>query len=402
MEYLRRSIEPVVRDAVAHFPAVVLTGPRQSGKTTLLKKLFGNTYRYVSLDEPDTRQAAIDDPRAFLQLNQPPLILDEAQYAPDLFHYLRALIDENRENRGQYILTGSQNFQFLEKIGESLAGRAAILNLLPFSTHELLNRVDRKPFWEREAPQDSEQSFDSWDYILKGSYPEVATGQQSSWELWHESYLQTYIERDVRSLKGIRDLAKFQDFVRALAVRSGTILNYTEIANTLDIGVTTVREWISVLQAAYQIVILQPWFTNINKQLRKSPKIYLADTGQMCSLLNLRTVDELRRSEYVGQVFETAVVNEIRKTIVHQGRRPQLNFWRTKAGTEVDLLIHQGDTIVPVEIKSTSTPKSDLTSSLNQFRTDFQKQVKQSYLVYAGDKALPMKQQILAVPFSML
>lgn len=403
--YITRTIEPVLRKAVSEFPAVVLTGPRQSGKTTLLKHLFGARFAYVSLEPPDVRAAATEDPRGFLDLYPPPVIFDEAQHAPGLLPYIKERIDAARRKTGQYVLTGSQNILLMQRISESLAGRAAILRLLPLSRREA-DGTPQAPFpWEVKRPNGVKNSHISrrlWERFLRGGYPELVANPRRDAGLWHASYVQTYLERDVRTIRQVGDLTQFQSFLRALAARSAQLLNLNDLARDLGIALNTAKAWISVLEATYQIVILRPYFPNIGKRLVKTPKVYFSDVGTLCYLAGLKDPEHAASGPMGGAIMETAVVSEVVRAFTHRGIEPRLHFWRTATGAEVDLIVETERGVVPIEIKRSATPNPGMAASVKSFRQDLGAIALPGYVVHSGNVRLPLIPEVTALPFAEL
>lgn len=403
--YIQRSLEPVLRRAVAEFPAVMITGPRQSGKTTLLRHLFGDDYRYVSLDLPDVRGAASGDPRGFVDHYRPPVIFDEVQYAPDVLPYIRERIDADRDHAGQYLLTGSQNLSLAETISESLAGRAAVLRLLPMSQRELMGTPARELPWERAAADDTAASTrpdDWWRAFLRGSYPEIAADPDRDAGTWQASYVRTYVERDVRTMRQVGDLTQFQNFTRALAARSGQLLNITDLARDLGVAVNTAKAWLSVLEATFQVIVLRPYHANVGKRLVKTPKVYFTDVGTLCYLTGLKDPEHAAAGPMAGAIMETAVLTEIYKTITHRGRDPRLHFWRTSSGREVDIIVETGQDLVPIEVKVSATPKRAMAASIRVFRHDLGDRVLPGYVIHPGDVRLPLGDGVTALPLREL
>ena len=403
--YIARSIEPVLKRSADEFPAVAVTGPRQSGKTTLLQQLFGESHRYVSLEPPDIRAAANADPRAFLEMFRPPVIFDEAQNAPSLFPYIKERIDADRHNAGQYLLTGSQNLSLAEDINESLAGRIAMLRLLPLSRREAEGRPDLFLPWETQrspAPVGRFTYDELWKAFLRGGFPELCAHPNRDVALWHGSYIQTYLERDVRALRHVGDLTGFHSFLQVLAARSGQLLNLTGIARDLGLAVNTIKAWISVLEATYQVFVLRPYHANVGKRLVKTAKVYFTDTGTLCHLAGLRDAGHAASGPMGGAIMETAVLSEIVKASTHRGIAPQVFFWRTLAGTEVDLVMVSEGKLVPIEVKLSATPRPGMAASIRTMRADFGDRAMAGYVVHPGDVQLPLGPGVTAHPFAGL
>lgn len=403
--YISRSLEPVLEKAAAEFPAIVLTGPRQSGKTTILQHLFGKHWGYVSLEPPDVRASAMEDPRTFLEMYPPPVIFDEVQHAPDLLPYIKEKIDANRHMKGQYLLTGSQNLLLMEKITESLAGRTAMLRLLSLSRREVEQRPQRPFPWEsrRRGVTEERYTFQSlWKGFLRGGYPELASQPERDIHLWYSSYVQTYLERDVRTLRQVGDLGQFQNFLRVLAARSAQLLNLTDVARDLGVAVNTAKAWLNVLEATYQIIILRPYFANVGKRLVKTPKVYFTDVGTLCYLTGLKDPEHAASGPVGGAIMETAVLSEIVKTLVHRGFDPRVYFWRTMAGTEVDIVVDSGGQLIPVEVKLSATPRSSMAAGIRTFQKDMGEKSMQGYVVHPGDVMLPLGRGITSLPFANL
>jgi len=290
-----RELEKKLKELIQSYPVIALTGPRQSGKTTLVQELFGKTHKYVNLENLELRNFAKNDPKAFLQENQYPLIIDEAQYAPDLFSYIQVIVDENKK-QGQFILTGSQNFLLLEKISQSLAGRVSIFHLLPLSLKEL-----------KEAHYNP---LNLEELLFTGFYPKIYDQKLEPKE-WYSNYIQTYTERDVRTLKNIQDLGTFQIFLKMCAARTGQLLDLTSIGNDCGISHNTVKDWLNILEASFMIFLLRPHFKNFNKRLVKSPKIYFYDSGLLCHLLGIESPEQIRTHYLKGGIFESFIIQAI-------------------------------------------------------------------------------------------
>jgi predicted AAA+ superfamily ATPase len=402
--YIPRQLSPILRKAAGEVPAVVVVGPRQSGKTTLLRNLFGGQYPIISLEQPDVRLAAQSDPRGFLNLYPAPIIFDEIQYAPGLLPYIKEKIDANLSKTGQYILTGSQNLLLMSQVTESLAGRSAVLKLMPLTRREIARMADNNYPWEDlpASSQPSETSFELWEAILRGSYPEPVSHPERDAHLWQSSFIQTYLERDIRILRNLGDLTQFQVFLRALAARSAQILNLSDLARDVGVAVNTAKDWISILEASFQVIILRPYYANIGKRLIKSPKVYFTDTGLLCYLVGLRDTEHAAAGPMGGAIFENLVISDLYKTYLHRGENPAMYYWRTVAGSEVDVIIEIQSGLVPLEIKLSQTPRLEMAKELHAFQRDFKENALPGYVIYPGDTALPLGEGVTALPLNRL
>lgn len=364
---IARTIAHKVNELLGKYPIVSITGPRQSGKTTLTK-LLRPDYQYVSLENPSDRLFAQQDPVGFLETYQNGVILDEVQYVPELFSYLQVYTDA-RQRLGEYILTGSQNFLLMEKITQSLAGRVAIFNLLPFAVEELQGTAYLSDDWESQ--------------LIQGFYPRKLVNGISS-EDFYDSYLQTYIERDVRQVKNIMNLDLFQRFIRLLAGRIGQLFNQNSLGVELGLDNKTINAWMSVLETSFVAYRLNPYFENFSKRLVSTPKVYFYDTGLAAHLLGIRTTEELNVHFAKGNLFENLVITELMKKTLNQGKRPQFYFWRDSAQHEIDLLVQNGVQIEAIEIKSGKTIQQDFFKGLNYLKKI--NPTTNSYVVYGGDQ----------------
>lgn len=381
--HLSRTLKAAARD----YPVVTVTGPRQSGKTTLVRTVF-HRHRYASLEDPDARAFATEDPRGFLDQFRGRVILDEVQRVPDLFSYIQGIVDRV-DRPGQFILSGSQNFLLLHRVSQSLAGRCAVLRLLPFSRSELIGRPVRditKPSPVRRpagAPTQT-TTADLFETLFTGGFPRIHDKGLKP-QSWLANYYQTYLERDVRDLLNVGDLEGFGRFVRLCAGRSGQLLNASSLAADAGVSHTTARRWLSILEASFVIYLLRPHHRNFNKRLVKSPKLYFVDTGLLCYLLRVQNPADLIAHSARGPIFETWVVSEALKNFYNRGAGPDLYFWRDSAGHEVDVLIDQGAKQIPIEVKSGQTVASDFFADLDYWRNLAGQASGGAALVYGGE-----------------
>jgi len=388
---IKRHLERRLVQAVKDFPVVTITGPRQSGKTTLGRMAL-RRHEYVSLEDPDERRLALEDPRGFLARFSGKVIIDEAQRAPDLFSYIQGIVDTTGR-QGQFVLTGSQNFLLLRQISQSLAGRCAILHLLPFSRSELA-REDLFPI--EEIAKGSGRTLvgkdnNLFETLFTGGYPRIHDKGLAPHD-WLSGYYQTYVERDVREVLNVGDLETFGRFMGLCAGRTGSLLNLSSLANDCGITHTTARRWLGVLETSFIIRLLRPHHKNFNKRLVKSPKLYFLDSGLLCYLLRIRSAEDLALHASRGAIFESWVVSEAIKNFTHRGLRSDVYFWRDSAGHEVDLLIDTGgDNLLPIEIKSGQTFNPDFAKELNWWRETSGSGERSGVVVYGGEKSFHYK-----------
>lgn len=375
MYMIERVLKAKLLEVAAKYPIVTVTGPRQSGKSTLLKTSFPD-YKYVSLEDPDMRLFAIDDPRGFLATYPDKTIIDEVQRVPSLFSYIQTHTDkENKE--GMYMLAGSHNFLLMENVNQSLAGRTAVLKLLPFSHHEMsLGNI-------LPGAVDEE--------IFKGAYPRIYDKDIAPID-YYPYYIQTYVERDVRSMKNIGDLSKFIRFIKLCAGCTGQLLNLSSLANECSVAVSTIATWISILEASYICYLLKPDHNNYAKRLVKTPKLYFYDTGLACSLLDIRSPEQVSTHFLRGGLFENLVINEFIKKSYNQGEEPSLTFWRDSTGNEVDLLHTIEGKQYAYEIKSGATYSPDFFKGISKWAKLSGASPEQCFAVYNGDKDMKTSQ----------
>lgn len=376
MKYYPRDIEPVLRRAARDFRAVVLTGARQTGKSTLFRHLFARSHRYVSLDNPRELKLAQEDPRLFLDEYPPPLILDEIQYAPQILPYVKMRVD-NSPARGQFLITGSQHFTLMKNVAESLAGRVALLQLLPMAITE--GRLATRNY-----------SFRG----MNGSYPELVSRRGHDPERWLASYVATYIEKDVQPFYRLEKITHFRDLLFLLAARTAQVLNYQSLANDLGVSIQAIKLWINILALSQVIYLLRPYYVNLGSRVIKSPKIYFTDIGLVNYLVGNKSESALRRGPLAGMLFENYVIQEILKYYSNRGEIPPLFYYRTNNGLEIDLIIEERFGVIrPCEIKLSRTPHPGMIRSIERLRRLNKKQkvsIREGAVISLVDKPFPL------------
>ncbi|MGI5090615.1 ATP-binding protein [Treponema sp. OMZ 305] len=366
MSYISRSLEKIVLEVTKEYPVVLVTGPRQVGKTTMLQKLMEGTDRgYVSLDDLHERALAKTDPELFLQLHKPPILIDEVQYAPELFTYIKIYADKKR-SKGDFWLTGSQAFKLMQGMQESLAGRVAVLSLTSLSQAEIYgNRLepfvlDMKKLSARSRERKPANIKEIFNRIYNGSMPAVISGQNKNTHIFYSSYVTTYIERDVRALSDSIDSLKFLRFITAVAARCGQLLNIADIARDADINQKQVKGWLGILETLGIIFYLHPYSNNMLKRLVKTPKLYFYDTGLVCYLTKWSSAETLESGAMNGAILENYVVSEIMKTYLNNGKAPFMYYYRDKDAKEIDIVLEHDGVLNPIEIKKSANPGSEL------------------------------------------
>ena len=376
MSYIPRLLTKELRQSAKEYSVIALLGPRQSGKSTLVKKAFPNKI-YVSMEDLDNRESCLKDPRGFLQTHSSGAIIDEVQRVPHLLSYLQTKVDEDKK-KGQFILTGSNQFLLEEKLTQSLAGRVSLLRLLPFSLKEL----------------PSQKKQDLSQLIFTGFYPQLHT-EKIRVSHWQDNYIDSYVNKDVRLIKNISNLNQFNTFLKMLAGRVGQLVNFQSLSNDCGLSQNTAKSWLSLLESGFIVKKLEPYYKNFNKRLIKSPKIFFYDTGLLCRLLSIKSPSEINHHALKGFLFENFIFIELLKHFFNQGEKPPLYFWRDKTGFEIDFLI-EGKILKLIETKAGQTLSSDFFKNINYFKK-ISKQKTKSYLIYSGDKnQIQQKSQVLS------
>lgn len=398
--YIHREIENKIKEISKNFKVILVTGARQVGKSTVLKEC-DKKRGYVTLDDIDARELAKNDPKLFLQRYTPPVIIDEIQYAPELLSYIKILVD-NSDEKGQYWLTGSQQFSMMKNVSESLAGRVGILELRGFSLRELEKKNSYRPFLPSSEYIEQNRKIakpytlnELYEIIWRGSYPEINVNKSMPRDIYYGSYLQTYLERDIRNLSEISDEMSFVKFIRVAAARTGQMLNYADIAAEVGITQPTAKKWLSILVSSGIVFLLQPYYNNVNKRLVKTPKLYFADTGLCSYLTGWSTPDVLEKGAMSGSIFETFIVNEIIKSYKNNGIEPNIYYYRDKDKKEIDVIIEKDGMLYPIEIKKTASPDKNM---VNTFSLILKESSAEGAVICLALDDMPLKENINVIP----
>ncbi|OFW80366.1 MAG: ATPase [Alphaproteobacteria bacterium RIFCSPLOWO2_01_FULL_40_26] len=406
---LKRTIVPTLEKLSRSFPVLMLSGPRQVGKTTILEACLSSKRNYVTLDDHEVRAMAQKDPALFLQTYKPPLVIDEVQYAPQLFSYIKIIVDRTKKN-GMFWLTGSQKFHLMKGITESLAGRVAIVDILGFSQSEIADRANKsKPFlptkkWldaARKNVKKTKNLKEIYHDIWIGSYPRAVLGRKDTREVFYKSYVQTYIQRDVRDLLKIEDETAFRRFLRICAARTGQLLNYSDMARDCDIDHKTIKSWLSILETSGLVYLLHPYYRNVTKRMVKAPKLYFLDTGLCAFLTQWPTHESLEAGAMSGAILETYIFAEILKSYWHNGRDAYFYYYRDLDQKEIDLLIEEGDVIYPIEFKKTATPSITATKSFSTLKK-LGKKIGNGAVICLRETDIALSREVMAIPVSYL
>lgn len=364
--YIKRKIESTILEAAKYFPVITVTGPRQSGKTTMLKHIFPHLH-YYSLEDLDTRSFAMEDPVRFLHLHEEGMILDEVHNYPELLSYIQGIVDEQPQKK--FVLSGSSNFALLKKVSQSLAGRSGVFELMPLSIEEVKGQI--------EYVDDADQ------LLYQGLYPAVCSCKNIP-KFLYPSYVKTYLERDVRDLLNVKDIRLFNMFLKLCAGRIGSVFNASEIAGEIGVSSKTIQAWLSILQASYVVYLLPPYFENSRKRLTKSPKMYFCDTGLACTLLGIESAEQLAFDKMRGHLFENLIVVELLKRRLNEGKESNLYFYRDSNQNEVDILVNNGSSLDAIEVKSAMTYNPSFEKALLKVNEWVNPPVGKRTIIYAG------------------
>ena len=403
--YIKRHIESVISECLQQFPVLLVTGPRQVGKTTLLQHVCKN-FGYITFDDPLVLKEAIEETNLFLINNEPPLLIDEVQYAPEIFRYLKIYVDKHKI-KGSFALTGSQAFELMKNVSETLAGRMAIIELKGLSLREIYGIEFYRPFVPNEEYLEERKKFLSdytnlWEIIHRGSMPELQD-KSISWDRYYSSYVKTYIEKDVRQIVNISDELKFIKFLTALAVRSGELLNVNAIANEVEISADTIKRWLSILQTSGIIFLLEPYSNNILKRVVKTPKIYFYDSGLVCYLARWTSPDTARTGAQAGNIYENFIVSEILKSHLNAGKTiSSIYYYRDRDQREIDVVIEEDGKLYPIEVKMTANPTKAMGKHFSALDNIPGKTRQTGIILCQYDKKLYLQQDMIALPINYI
>ena len=403
--YIRRHIEPVISECLQQFPVLLVTGPRQVGKTTLLQYVCKN-FEYVTFDDPLVLREATEETNLFLINNKPPLLIDEVQYAPEIFRYLKIYVDKHKI-KGSFALTGSQAFELMKNVSETLAGRMAIIELKGLSLREMHGIEFYRPFVPNEEYMEERKKSLSdytnlWETIHRGSMPELQD-KSISWDRYYSSYVKTYIEKDVRQIVNISDELKFIKFLTALAVRSGELLNVNAIANEVETSADTIKRWLSILQTSGIIFLLEPYSNNILKRVVKAPKIYFYDSGLVCYLARWTSPDTARTGAQAGNIYENFIVSEILKSHLNAGKTiSSIYYYRDRDQREIDVVIEEDGKLYPIEVKMTANPTKAMGKHFSALDKIPGKIRQPGIILCQYDKKLYLQQDMIALPINYI
>ena len=401
---INRTLSKTLNELSELFPVILLTGMRQVGKSTLFEMLKTDNRRYVTLDNYDDRELAKTKPALFIQRYEPPVIIDEIQYAPELFSYIKIHVDKSREN-GLFWLTGSQKFNLMQGVQESLAGRVALIDMLGFSYKEMQNKGEEtKPFipsvkdyLSGVSAEKELRLMDLYKVIFNGSFPRLNVNKGKGRDVFFKSYLQTYIERDIKDFHGITNDLKFYNFVRAVSVRTGSLLNYSDLSRDVDIDIRTAKKWLNLLERSGLVRLLEPYYKNPTKRIIKTPKIYFLDTGLCAYLAGMDSPETLEAGYLTGSILETFAFCEILKSYWHNGIDPNIYFYRDDDQKEIDFLIERNGTLYPIEVKKTATPTLNYAKNFAILKK-LNKPIGDGAVICLRHESLPLSENIIAVP----
>lgn len=405
----KRTLATHLERLTKNFSVILITGPRQVGKSTLLENFISEKYNKVTLDNLDEREKAIKDPALFIQEHQPPVLIDEVQYAPELFSYIKIYVDQHRDKKGLFLLTGSQKFHLMKGIQETLAGRVAIIDMLGLSEPEIENRPFTEPFLPTDdfianlqKQKKSDMTLQSiYTKIFNGSFPELVSRGGEDRDIYYASYVKTYIDRDVQGSYGISNTIRFNNFIKAVAARTGQLLNIADIARDVSIDNKTAQSWLNILEASGLVYLLHPYYNNVTNRIIKTPKLYFLDTGLCAYLTGWDSPKSLEAGAMSGAILETYVFNEILKSYWHNVKEPYIYFYRDKDAKEVDFVIEANNTLYPIEVKKTMIPSLNAGKNFDVLKK-LQKPVAKAIVLCLKPEISFINREVVSIPIAMI